>query len=282
MAERFAGKVAIVTGAGAGIGRATAEAFAAEGAAVVAADWDEPAAQAVVAAITADGGRALAVHADVSQDSDAARIASATRDAFGGIDILFNNAAVQTYGSVWELPEEAWDRTIGVNLKSIYLVSRHCIPVMMEGGGGSIINTASVQGLASQRNVAAYAAAKGGVISLTRNMALDLGGHNIRVNSVCPGAIDTPLLRWASDLFGGEAEDTDDMGAMHALGRVGQPEEVAKIVLFLASDDASFCTGGAYLVDGGLLAPFNGFNATDEGTLPPGALHRQSAASRQA
>lgn len=281
MAERFAGKVAIVTGAGAGIGRATAEAFAAEGAAVVAADWDEPAARAVVAAITADGGRALAVHADVSQDGDAARIAAATRDAFGGIDILFNNAAIQTYGSVWELPEEAWDRTIGVNLKSIYLVSRHCIPVMMEGGGGSIINTASVQGLASQRNVAAYAAAKGGVISLTRNMALDLGGHNIRVNSVCPGAIDTPLLRWASDLFGGQADDADDMGAMHALGRVGQPEEVAKIVLFLASDDASFCTGGAYLVDGGLLAPFNGFNATDEGTLPPGAVHRQSAASRQ-
>ena len=281
MAERFEGKVAVVTGAGAGIGRATAEAFAAEGAAVVAADWDEPAAQAVVAAITADGGQALAVHADVSQDGDAARIASATRDAFGGIDILFNNAAVQTYGSVWELPEEAWDRTIGVNLKSIYLVSRHCIPVMMERGGGSIINTASVQGLASQRNVAAYAAAKGGVISLTRNMALDLGGHNIRVNSVCPGAIDTPLLRWASDLFGGEAEDTEDMGAMHALGRVGQPEEVAKIVLFLASDDASFCTGGAYLVDGGLLAPFNGFNATDEGTLPPGALQRQSAASRR-
>jgi NAD(P)-dependent dehydrogenase (short-subunit alcohol dehydrogenase family) len=281
MAERFEGKVAVVTGAGAGIGRATAKAFAAEGAAVVAADWDEPAARAVVAAIAAAGGQALAVHADVSQDGDAARIAAATKDAFGGIDILFNNAAIQTYGSVWELPEEAWDRTIGINLKSIFLVSRHCIPVMMERGGGSIINTASVQGLASQRNVAAYAAAKGGVISLTRNMALDLGGHNIRVNSVCPGAIDTPLLRWASDLFGGEAEDTEDMGAMHALGRVGQPEEVAKIVLFLASDDASFCTGGAYLVDGGLLAPFNGFSATDEPTLPPGALHRQSAASRR-
>jgi NAD(P)-dependent dehydrogenase (short-subunit alcohol dehydrogenase family) len=281
MAERFEGKVAVVTGAGAGIGRATAKAFAAEGAAVVAADWDEPAARAVVAAIAAAGGQALAVHADVSQDGDAARIAAATKDAFGGIDILFNNAAIQTYGSVWELPEEAWDRTIGINLKSIFLVSRHCIPVMMERGGGSIINTASVQGLASQRNVAAYAAAKGGVISLTRNMALDLGGHNIRVNSVCPGAIDTPLLRWASDLFGGEAEDTEDMGAMHALGRVGQPEEVAKIVLFLASDDASFCTGGAYLVDGGLLAPFNGFNATDEPTLPPDALHRQSAASRR-
>ncbi len=282
MAKRFAGKVAVVTGAGAGIGRATAAAFASEGAAVVAADWDEPAARSVAAAIAADGGQALAVHADVSQDGDAARIAAAAQDAFGGIDILFNNAAIQTYGSVWELPEEAWDRTIGVNLKSIYLVSRHCIPVMMERGGGSIINTASVQGLASQRNVAAYAAAKGGVISLTRNMALDLGGHNIRVNSVCPGAIDTPLLRWANDLFSGDAENTQDMGAMHALGRVGQPEEVAKIVLFLASDDASFCTGGAYLVDGGLLAPFNGFSATDEPTLPPDALHRQSAASRRA
>lgn len=280
MDKRFDGKVVVITGAGAGIGLATAKAFAAAGAAVVAADWDEPAVCSAARTMITAGGKAIAVHADVSLDDDAARIASEAQSAFGHIDVLFNNAAIQTYGSVWETPEDVWDRTIGVNLKSIYLVSRHCIPLMM-GGGGSIINTASVQGLASQRNVAAYAAAKGGVISLTRNMALDLGGHNIRVNSVCPGAIDTPLLRWASNLLGEETEGIEKSGDLHALGRVGQPEEVAKMVLFLASEDASFCTGGAYLVDGGLLAPFNGFNATDESTLSPGTLQQQSASRQQ-
>ncbi len=247
---RFSGKVAVITGGGAGMGKAAALAFAHEGAAVVIADVDAKAAESVAAEISAAGGQAQAVQADVS------RIAAEAVRAFGGIDVLVNNAGIQTYGTVIDTDEETWDRTINVNLKSIFLVSKYCVPEIIKRGGGAVVNMASVQGMASQKRVVAYAATKGGIIAMTRTMALDHAPDKIRVNCVCPGSVDTPMLRWAADVFVPEnpAAAIEDWGNLHALGRVANASEIAKVILFLASEDASFMTGSAVVVDGGLLA----------------------------
>jgi NAD(P)-dependent dehydrogenase (short-subunit alcohol dehydrogenase family) len=253
---RFSGKVAVITGAGAGMGKAAATAFAEEGAAVVIADVSGASAEKAAAEIQAAGGQALAVQADVSRSADGQRIAAEAVKAFGGIDTLFNNAGIQTYGTVVDTDEETWDRTININLKGIFLVSKYCIPEIARRGGGSVINMASVQGMASQKRVVAYAASKGGIIAMTRTMALDHAPDKIRVNCICPGSVDTPMLRWAADLFVPEnpAGAIEDWGKLHALGRVANASEIAKVVLFLASEDASFMTGSAVVVDGGLLA----------------------------
>ena len=261
MPDRFENKVIVITGAGKGIGRTTSLAFAREGGAVVIGDVDVNSAQETVRQITEAGGKATAVNCDVRSSADVKNLIKTAVETYDGVDVLYNNAGVVRYGTVEELSEEDWDFQIDINLKGSFLTCKYAIPEMRKRGGGSIVNTASVQAFASQKTVAAYSASKGGVVSFTTTVALDHAHENIRCNCIAPGSIRTPMLEDAADTFGGDDPEgaITEWGRLHPLGRVGQPEEVANLVLFLASDDSSFCTGGCYRVDGGLLSPlFNG------------------------
>ena len=256
MPEPYAldGKAALVTGAAAGIGRATAEGLARAGAAVTVFDRDAAGAARVVEAIRAGGGRALAVAGDVAVAADATRAVAETVAALGGLHVLVNNAGIIRRATVVETTEAEWDRVMAVNVKSVFLMARAAVPVMAAAGGGVIVNVASGWGLVGGRRAASYCASKGAVVQLTRAMALDHAAEGIRVVCVCPGDTDTGMLREEARQIG-EAEDAFLAdAARRPLGRVGRPEDIADAVRYLASDAARFVTGTVLVVDGGGLA----------------------------
>ncbi len=252
--KHLADKVALITGGASGIGRATARLFASAGAAVAVVDLDVAGGEAVAREITGRGGRALFIPGDVSQAEDCQEAVDRTVSALGGLDILFNNAGIIRRASVLELSEEEWDRVMAVNVKSIFLMSRCTVPLMTEAGGGVIINTSSGWGLAGGRRAVSYCASKGAVVLLTKAMALDHGEQNIRVNCICPGDTDTPMLRHEAEQLGVPIDQFLAEAAQRPLPRILEPEDIAHAALYLASDAAASVTGISLVVDGGGLA----------------------------
>lgn len=251
---RLEGEVALVTGGNSGIGRASAEAMAREGARVAVAARDQKRSEETVAAIRDAGGDAIAVPLDVTREAQVRRAVKKTLAAFGKITVLFNNAGVFLKGTVLDIPIADWDRVMDVNLKGTFLCSRHVIPAMMDAGGGSIINCSSVSAVVGNAGGSAYNASKGAIQNLTRNMALDFVQEGIRVNNICPGVIETPMLVGGIRDPRQLARTRKTSGKKQVMGRWGKPEEIAEAVVFLASREASYVNGTSLFVDGGLLA----------------------------
>ncbi len=247
-------KTALVTGAGSGIGRATSLALAREGARVVVSDINAEGAEATLSIIKERGGEGVFVHADVSQAADVEALVTGVIQTYGRLDCAYNNAGIEGYmeGRLHEYPEDIWDRLIDINLKGVWLCLKYEIPRMLEQGGGAIVNTASAAGLVGSRRLAAYVASKHGVVGLTKAAALEYARDGIRVNAVCPGIIDTPMM---DRLIAGRQDDYETtIPTRQPVGRLGTPEEIAEAVAWLCSDAASLVTGIAMSVDGGFTA----------------------------
>jgi NAD(P)-dependent dehydrogenase (short-subunit alcohol dehydrogenase family) len=251
MSMRLVNKVALITGGNSGIGRATALLFAQEGAKVAITGRDEAKGMAVVEEIRKGMGTAVFIRSDVSSADECERAVNKTVREFGQLDILFNNAGVFYPHTVLECTEEEWDLTLDINLKGTFLMSKYALPIMIAQGSGVIINNSSGWGLVGGNEAASYCAAKGGVVLLTKAMAIDHGRQGIRVNCICPGDVDTPMLLEDAKLRGMRWEDYLARASNRPMGRVGTSEEIAKAALFLACDDSSFMTGAVLVVDGG-------------------------------
>lgn len=247
-------KVVLITGGASGIGRATALLFSREGATVAIVDIDEPKGQAVVQSIVKDGGKAVYLHCDVTNTSKCKLTVNKVFRELGKIDILFNNAGIIRRASVVDTTEEEWDKVMDTNVKSVFIFSKYVIPIMANAGGGVVINTASGWGLVGGYKAASYCASKGAIVLLTKAMALDHGPQNIRVNCICPGDTDTPMLHREAQQLGINREKFLTEAKQRPLERIGKPEEIANVALFLASDASSYVTGTALVVDGGGLA----------------------------
>lgn len=251
---RLAKKVAIITGAATGIGRAAALLFAREGARVVVADVDEEGGRETVTLIEEAGGEAVYVRVDVTRPTDVERMVRTAVETYGRLDVLFNNAAVNLAATVTETSEEAWDRIMAVNVKGVFLGCKYAIPAMAAGGGGVIVNTASAAAIVGLKGLAAYTTSKGAVLQLTRNVALDYADQKIRANALCPGVTATAMTLSVIEKSPNPEAMRQRMDAGRPLGRMADPEEIARAALFLASEESSFMTGVPLIVDGGFTA----------------------------
>jgi NAD(P)-dependent dehydrogenase (short-subunit alcohol dehydrogenase family) len=266
MSIRFDNQVALITGGAMGIGLAAAKKFAELGAKVAILDRDVPAGQKAAQTVGSAGCGARFVECDVADEASVVRSVKAIGEEFGGVDVLVSNAGIQRYGDVVGTSEELWNEVMDINLKGCFHAAKSVLPLMIPRGGGAIVVVASVQTFTAVGNSAAYVTAKHALLGLVRAMSLDYAAKNIRVNCVCPGAIDTPMLRWAASLDANPEKVIETCNRMHPLGRIGRPEEVANAIAFLASNWASFITGTALLVDGGMLTPTGGMGFQEGGT----------------
>jgi len=260
---RFDEKAVVVTGGALGIGQAVCELLAERGASVAILDWDADAGNETCEKINSNGGRATFAKINVSDAAQVAEAVKKAHDTFGHLNSLVVSAGIQRYGTAISTDDAQWDEVIGINLKGAWNAARATIPFLQESGGGTIVNVSSVQALASQQNVLAYTVSKHGLLGLTRSMAMDFAKDNIRANAVCPGTVDTPMLRWAASLDPNPQSVYDACNQMHPLGRIAQPREIAEVVAFLAHESSSFVTGAVWTVDGGLLTQIGGVPRTE-------------------